>query len=86
MKDKIEFKELDIQVETNWIKRTIWTPHGKKTILYVILGAILGLVLFLLTTESKIAEVNLGELFQNVLFGGLFGLLITNSPCARNKC
>lgn len=82
----MEFKQLDIKPEGSWIKRTIFTPHGKKTMLYIVIGAVAGLLFLLFTGEKSVSELTPGELAQHLLIGGFFGFFITNSPCARNKC
>ena len=82
----MEFKQLDIKQEGSWFKRNIWTSHGKKTILYIALGALIGAVFFILSEDKSMAEISSGEMVQSMFTGGLFGFLITNNPCARNKC
>ncbi len=82
----MEFKQLDIKPEGNWVQRTFLTSHAKKSLIYILLGVIAGPVLMLITSDKSFAEIATGEFFQSMLFGGLFGFFITNSPCARNKC
>lgn len=82
----MEFKQLDIKPQGSWFKRTLWTSHGKKTMLYIALGAVVGLVFFLLSFDRPLAEVSSGDFIQSLFMGGLFGFFITNNPCARNKC
>ncbi len=84
--DKMEFKKLEIQPEGSWVKRTLLSQHGKKTLLYIGLGAVAGLMLYLLSKENPISNISIAELAQNMFFGGFFGFFITNSPCARGKC
>ena len=82
----MEFKKLDIKSEGSWLKRTIESKHTKKTIIYIILGAVAGLVYFYFTEEKPVANFTSGEIIKSMLIGGFFGFFITNSPCARNKC
>jgi hypothetical protein len=82
----MEFKKLEIEPEGNWLKRTLWSQHGKKTILYIALGAIAGFVILLITEQKQFAELTSGEIVKSLIMGGFFGFFITNSPCARNKC
>lgn len=84
--DKMEFKKLEIQPEGSWVKRTLLSQHGKKTLLYIGLGAVAGLMLYFLSKENPTSNISIGELAQNMFFGGFFGFFITNSPCARGKC
>jgi hypothetical protein len=82
----MEFKKLEINPEESWFKRTILSQHGKKTIIYILLGAVAGFVLFFVTQEKQLAEITAGEIVKSVAMGGFFGFFITNSPCARNRC
>jgi RsiW-degrading membrane proteinase PrsW (M82 family) len=82
----MEFKKLDIKPEGSWVSRTILSQHGKKTILYILVGAIAGFVLFFITQEKQFSEITAGDIVKSMAMGGFFGFFITNSPCARNKC
>ena len=82
----MEFKQLDIKPEGSWFQRTFLTQHAKKSLIYILIGMVAGPILMLITNDKTFAEFSSGDLFQGILFGGLFGLFITNSPCARNKC
>ena len=82
----MQFKQLDIKPEGSWIQRTFLTPHAKKSLVYVLIGAFIGPVLMLLSNDKSFTEFSTGEFFQSMLFGGLFGFFITNSPCLRDKC
>ena len=82
----MEFKQLDIKPEGSWFQRTFLTPHAKKSLIYLLIGMLAGPVFMLITNDQSIAKLSSGDFFQSILLGGLFGLFITNSPCARNKC
>ncbi len=82
----MEFKKLDIKPEGSWLKRTLQLPHTKKTIIYIVLGAIVGLLYFYFTEDKQMANITSGEIIKSMLVGGFFGFFITNSPCARGKC
>ena len=82
----MEFKQLDIKPEGSWLKRTIASPHTKKTIIYIVLGAIAGFLFTYFSADKSLAELSNGEIFQSMLIGAFFGFFITNSPCARGKC
>jgi len=82
----MEFKKLEIKSEESWFKRTILSQHGKKTILYILIGSVAGFVLFFVTQEKQFTEITAGEIVKSMFMGGFFGFFITNSPCARNKC
>ncbi len=82
----MEFKKLDIKSDENWFKQTILSSHGKKTMLYVLLGAVAGFVIYMLTEDKQLASLNWSDVIPNIAIGAFFGFFITNSPCARNKC
>jgi len=83
---KMEFKELEIKPGGSWIKRTITSPQTRKTLIYIFVGAIAGLVFTYATAGKPFAEIGNDEIVQSMIIGAFFGFFITNSPCARNKC
>ncbi len=80
----MEFKQLDLKPQGNWFQRKIWTPHGKRTLIYMLAGAVLSLIFSYITGD--IEKLTLGENIYSLSIGAFFGFLITNSPCARGKC
>ena len=82
----LQFKQLDIKPEGNWVQRNLLTPHAKKTMVAILTGAVAALVVTLVTDEKSIAELSSGDIFQSIFLGGMIGLFITNSPCARGRC
>jgi len=80
----MQFKQLDLKPQGNWFQRNIWTKHGKKTLVYMAAGAVLSLVFSLITGDLQ--KLSLGENIYSLMIGALFGVLITNSPCARGRC
>jgi len=82
----LQFKQLDIKPEGNWVQRNLLTPHAKKTIVAILIGAVAALVITLATDGKPIAALSSGDIFQSVFIGGFFGFFITNSPCARGRC
>lgn len=82
----MEFKKLEIKPEGSWLKRTITSKHFKKTILYILIGAVAGFIYYYLTEGQKLEIMSLKEIGKNMLFGGFFGFFITNSPCSRGRC
>ncbi len=81
----MEFKKLEIDTKESWFKRVVWSAHGRKTILFVFLGALAGILLYMLE-DNQLAHFSFKEAIPNMVIGAFFGLFITNSPCARNKC
>lgn len=82
----MEFKQLDIKPEGSWLKRTFESKHIRKTVIYMVLGAIASFVLFYFTEGKQFSELTSGDVFKSMFFGGFLGFFLTNSPCARNKC
>ena len=82
----MEFKKLDIKPEGSWLKRTFESKHTRKTLIYIVLGAIAGFVFFYLTEGKQFSEITSGDVFKSMFFGGLLGFFVTNSPCARGRC
>lgn len=82
----MEFKKLELEPESNWFKRTIQSKQTKRTILFTILGAFAGFLYFYFTEGKNMDVIQTSDILSSMLVGGFFGLFITNSPCARNKC
>lgn len=83
---KIETKKLDLQPENKGIKGIFKSQQLRRTVLGIILGASGGFLFFYLTEGLYMDSLSSKDVFQSLVFGGLFGLFVTNSPCARNKC
>ncbi len=82
----MEFKKLEIKEEGNWIQRKIKNPHTRKTLLYILLGAVAGFLFYYFTEGINMDAMPRGEIVQSILVGAFFGFFITNSPCARGRC
>ncbi len=82
----MEFKQLEVKPEGSRLKRFSQSPHVRRSALYILIGAIIGLGYFYFTEGRHVNELSLGGMTKSALIGGFFGFFITNSPCARNKC
>lgn len=82
----MDFKKLKIKKESNWFRRTIKNKHTIRSIIFIIIGAIAGVLYFYFIEEKHFNNITTGELLKSMFIGGFFGFFITNSPCARNKC
>lgn len=82
----MEFKKLEIQEDGNWLQRKIRNPHVKKTMLYVLIGAVAGFAFYYFSEGMHMDKMPQQEIIQSVLVGAFFGLFITNSPCAKGRC
>jgi formate/nitrite transporter FocA (FNT family) len=85
-RESLKFEELQLEPQGNWLRRKIASSHVFKTLLYCVVGALIGYALFYFdqNAESRILWNKIA--FGNVLGGLAFGFFITNSPCARGKC
>ena len=82
----MEFKQLELNQEDNWIKRTIKSRSLKRSLLFIIGGAAAGFLFFYVTVGRKMNEITSVDIWNSVLIGGFLGFFITNSPCARGRC
>lgn len=82
----MQFKELELKPRGGWLKRTLSSPHVKKSLLAIGLGAIIGFALYYLTEGKNMESMPGNEILKSLLIGGFFGFFYTNSPCARGRC
>ena len=82
----MEFEKLKLEEEGSWFSRFTRSPHTRKTLLYIFIGAIAGFLLFVVTEGESFNTLTTGEVLKSMAVGGFFGFFITNSPCARNRC
>lgn len=82
----MEFKQLEIKPEGNWFKRTFTTPHAKRTAVYILIGALVGVGFFYFSQGRHMETIKFGDVAQSLIIGGFMGFFITNSPCARGRC
>ncbi len=82
----MNFKKLEIETKGSWIGRKLASPHFKKTLLYVLIGAVAGFAFFFFTEGMFMDKMPTKDIFQSIIIGAFFGFFITNSPCARGRC
>lgn len=82
----MEFKHLEISPENNRLKRLFSSKQFRKSVIYILIGVVLGIVFTYLAGGMQLSNLNLKDLITNAFFGAFFGFFITNSPCARNSC
>ena len=68
-----QFKPLEFNTKFKPGRINLRNAHTKKTIIYVVFGVLINGVDWTMILES-------------MFIGSLFGLFMTNSPCARGKC
>lgn len=82
----MEFKQLELNREDNWFKRTIKSRSLKRSLLFIVGGAAAGFLFFYLTEGRQMNEISSGDIWNSLLIGGFLGFFITNSPCSRGRC
>lgn len=82
----MEFKKLEIKEEGNFLQRNLKKPHVKRTLIYMLIGGVLGFLYFYIAEGQHMDAVPSGEILQSIGFGAFLGFFLTNSPCARGKC
>lgn len=82
----MEFKKLEIKQEGSWLKRLVNSKQFKKSVLFILIGAIAGLVYTYFTQGQVLSELAKEEIYRNMFTGAFIGFFITNSPCARGRC
>ena len=81
----MEFKKLEIKTEGSWLRRTISSKHFKKSMIFIILGAVVGFGYFYFTEGKFMENMSIEGISKSILFGGFIGFFITNSPCTRGR-
>jgi hypothetical protein len=82
----MEFKKLEIKQEGNWLKRLVNSKQFKKSVLFIVIGAIAGLLYTFFTEGKELSQLASEEIYRNMFTGAFLGFFITNSPCAKGKC
>ncbi len=82
----MEFKKLELEPESNWFNRMLKNKHTQRSLIFILIGAGVGLLYFYFTEGKHMDVILTGDILKSMLIGGFFGFFITNSPCARNKC
>lgn len=82
----MQFKELEIKPQGSKIRRLLRHPHIKRSLLAILVGAIIGFGLFYMTEGRAMESIPANDIIKSILIGGFFGFFVTNSPCARGRC
>lgn len=82
----MQFKQLELKSEGTWIKRTINAPRFKKTVIAIVIGAVVGFGFFYFTEGRLMESIPGSDIIKSLFIGGFLGFFITNSPCARGSC
>ncbi len=82
----MQFKQLELKPEGNWIKRTFSTSRFRTTVIAILVGAVIGFGFFYFTEGRFMESIPANDIIKSLFIGGFFGFFITNSPCARGRC
>jgi len=82
----MQFEQLELKPQGNWMKRTVSSPHFKRSIIAIAVGAAIGFTLYYLTEGRQMESMPGTEILKSILIGAFFGFFYTNSPCARGRC
>jgi hypothetical protein len=82
----MEFKKLELAGGDKGQVSAMRNKHIRKTIIYALLGASAGFLLLLFSEGNRFSTLETVDILKNMAIGAFFGIFITNSPCARNKC
>ena len=82
----MEFKKLELEKEGSRIERFFKSPHTRKTLIAISIGAVAGFLYFYLTEGRNYDVLELRDILKSAGIGAFFGFFITNSPCARGRC
>ena len=82
----MEFKPLELKNREGKFRRFVKAPQLRRTLLAVLIGAIIGFALFYFSEGRSMQTMPAGDIIQSMMIGGFFGFFVTNSPCARGRC
>jgi len=85
-RQEIKFKKLETTPENKGISRLIKSQHLRKTLIYILIGALAGFGFFYFTEAQQMNAWAFSDSLSSVFIGAFLGFFITNSPCARNRC
>ena len=83
---KIETRKLELGQDNKGLRKWLKSKQIRRTLAGILIGAAAGFAFFYLTEGMHMDSLSTTDILQSLAFGGLFGLFITNSPCARNRC
>lgn len=82
----MEFKELEIKSDQSWLKRILSSRQTRRSLTFAVVGAIAGFLIFYFSEGRHMEVLRFADILKSTVIGGIFGLMITNSPCARGRC
>lgn len=80
-----DFKEVDVK-RPNPITALFKGKQFRRTLLFMLGGAIVSAAWFYYGEGQHMDAISSTDWFKSGAIGALFGVFISNSPCARGKC
>ena len=81
-----EFKPVELGPEGKRAKRQETWKHVRRTLIYMLIGAVISLTYTYFNEGSSFSMLNSDQISNSLFIGAFMGFFITNSPCARGKC
>lgn len=82
--DISDFKE--IEVKRKPISSIINIARLKRTFIFMVIGATVSFAWFYYTDGQHMDQITGIDIFKSMAIGSIFGIFISNSPCARGQC
>ncbi len=77
----------DVEVKKGAGLKTIFNgKQFRRTIIFMLIGAVAGFAYFYYTEGQHMEVLASQDIFKSAALGALFGIFISNSPCARGAC
>lgn len=80
-----DFKELEVK-EKKSLRTLFKGKQFKRTLIFMVGGAIISVAWFYYGEGQHLGEITSTHWFKSAAVGALFGIFISNSPCARGQC
>lgn len=79
---EFQFKKLELESDKRWYQKIINSANFKKSALFILLGAVGGVLYYYVGTKN----FDFFDMLKSAGIGAFLGFFISNSPCARGKC
>lgn len=83
--DISNFKEVELKKNTS-LKSIFNGKRFRRTLIFMLVGAIASFVYYYYTEGQHMEIIPQEDIFKSLSIGALFGIFISNSPCARGQC
>lgn len=84
--DISNFKNLETKNSKAGLKGSFNSAQLKRTLIFMLIGAAVSFAWYYYTDGQHVETLATADIFKALTIGSLFGIFISNSPCARGKC